>query len=76
MADDDDTTPQHWTDDDSAEFLTLDDVAVPMREQQIATLCALIPGERDETFTVVELGAGGGLLALAAGFPGDLAGAC
>ena len=65
MADDDDTTPQHWTDDDSAQFLTLDDVAVPMREQQIATLCALIPAERDEPFTAVELGAGGGLLALA-----------
>ena len=28
---------QHWTEDDSARFLTLDDVAVPMREQQIAT---------------------------------------
>ena len=65
MANDDDT-PQHWTEDNSAEFLTLDDVAVPMREQQIATLCALIPAERDETFTVVELGAGGGLLAQAA----------
>jgi SAM-dependent methyltransferase len=59
----DDTTPQHWSEDNSEQFLTLDDVAVPMREQQIATLCALIPAERDETFTAVELGAGGGLLA-------------
>lgn len=61
----DDTTPQHWSEDNSAQFLTLDDVAVPMREQQIATLCALIPAEHDETFTAVELGAGGGLLAQA-----------
>jgi tRNA (cmo5U34)-methyltransferase len=56
---------QHWTEDDSARFLTLDDVAVPMREQQIATLCALIPAQADEKFTAVELGAGGGLLARA-----------
>ena len=61
----DDTTPQHWSEDNSAQFLTLDDVAVPMREQQIATLVSLIPAERDETFTAVELGAGGGLLAQA-----------
>ena len=61
----DDTTQQHGSEDNSEQFLTLDDVAVPMREQQIATLCALIPAERDETFTAVELGAGGGLLAQA-----------
>jgi uncharacterized SAM-dependent methyltransferase len=61
----DDSAPQHWSEDNSALFLTLDDVAVPMREQQIATLCALIPAQADETFTAVELGAGGGLLARA-----------
>ena len=61
----DDTNASHWSEDNSAEFLSLNDVAVPMREQQIAMLCALIPAERDETFTVVELGAGGGLLARA-----------
>jgi len=61
----DDNVPQHWSEDDSARFLTLDDVAVPMREQQIATLGALIPARADETFTAVELGAGGGLLARA-----------
>ena len=61
----DDSAPQHWSEDDSARFLTLDDVAVPMREQQIATFCALIPAQADETFTAVELGAGGGLLARA-----------
>ena len=64
-SEDSDNTQQHWSEDDSARFLTLDDVAVPMREQQIATLCALIPAEADEVFTVVELGAGGGLLARA-----------
>jgi tRNA (cmo5U34)-methyltransferase len=61
----DDSSSQHWTEDNSALFLTLDDVAAPMREQQIATLCALIPADPDETFTAVELGAGGGLLARA-----------
>ena len=61
----DDSSSQHWTEDNSALFLTLDDVAAPMREQQIATLCALIPAQADETFTAVELGAGGGLLARA-----------
>jgi uncharacterized SAM-dependent methyltransferase len=61
----DDSAPQHWSEDNSALFLTLDDVAVPMREQQIATLCALIPARPDEAFTAVELGAGGGLLARA-----------
>ena len=61
----DDSASQHWSEDDSARFLTLDDVAVPMREQQIATLGALIPARADETFTAVELGAGGGLLARA-----------
>jgi len=61
----DDSASQHWSEDDSTRFLTLDDVAVPMREQQIATLSALIPAQADETFTAVELGAGGGLLARA-----------
>lgn len=64
-SDNSNNTQQHWSETDSARFLTLDDVAVPMRERQIATLCALIPAEADETFTVVELGAGGGLLARA-----------
>jgi tRNA (cmo5U34)-methyltransferase len=36
-----------------------------MREQQIATICALIPALPEETFTAVELGAGGGMLARA-----------
>lgn len=61
----DDMTSPHWSEDNSALFLTMDDVVAPMREQQIATLCALIPAQQDEAFTVVELGAGGGLLARA-----------
>jgi len=60
-----DTASPHWSEDNSTLFLSMDDVVVPMREQQIATLCALIPAQHDEAFTVVELGAGGGLLARA-----------
>jgi tRNA (cmo5U34)-methyltransferase len=60
-----DAAAPHWQESDSQLFLTLDDVVVPMREQQMAMLCALIPAQRDEAFNVVELGAGGGLLARA-----------
>lgn len=38
---------------------------MPSRDEQIATLCALIPARADEAFTAVELGAGAGVLARA-----------
>lgn len=60
-----DMASPHWSEDDSTRFLAMDDVVVPMREHQIATLCALIPAQADEMFNVVELGAGGGMLARA-----------
>jgi methylase of polypeptide subunit release factors len=40
-------------------------IAVPARRAQIEMLTGLIPAERGETFSVVELGAGEGLLARA-----------
>jgi tRNA (cmo5U34)-methyltransferase len=40
-------------------------IAVPARRAQVEMLIRLIPAEREETFTVVELGAGEGLLARA-----------
>jgi tRNA (cmo5U34)-methyltransferase len=52
-----------WTEADSEAFQALGDVVVPSRDEQIETLCALIPASADESFTAVELAAGGGALA-------------
>jgi tRNA (cmo5U34)-methyltransferase len=57
--------PRAWTETDSQRFLDDGAVFVPGREEQVATLRALIPGRADEVFTVAELGAGGGVLARA-----------
>jgi SAM-dependent methyltransferase len=54
-----------WTEDDSLLFVDLADVFVPSRDEQIATIASLVPAAEDETFTVVELAAGGGALAVA-----------
>jgi tRNA (cmo5U34)-methyltransferase len=54
-----------WTEEASDTFLQIAAVAVPSRQEQIATLCGLIPASADEAFTVVELAAGGGTLATA-----------
>src|SRR3954470_17189100 len=54
-----------WTEADSTRFIDDGAVFVPSREEQIATLCALIPARADDAFTVAELGAGAGVLARA-----------
>ena len=54
-----------WTEADSQRFIDDGAVFVPSREEQIATLCALIPARADEAFTVAELGAGAAVLARA-----------
>jgi SAM-dependent methyltransferase len=51
-----------WTEADSRAFVDDGAVFVPAREEQIATLCGLIPARADEAFTAAELGAGAGLL--------------
>jgi len=56
---------EHWTEDDSAVFVDMADMFVPSRDEQIMTMCQLIPASPDEAFTVVELGAGDGMLASA-----------
>lgn len=38
---------------------------MPARDEQIDTMCSLIPADAHETFTVVDLGAGEGILAQA-----------
>ncbi len=66
-----DAREEVWTEAASAKFIDMADVYVPMREEQVRTLVDLIPARADESFTVVELGAGGGALAGAvlAAFP-------
>jgi tRNA (cmo5U34)-methyltransferase len=54
-----------WTETDSRVFIDDGAVFVPGREEQIATLRALIPARADEAFIVAELGAGAGVLARA-----------
>src|SRR5258706_4876469 len=54
-----------WTEEASGTFLQIAAVAVPSRQEQIATLCGLIPAGAQDEFTVVELAAGGGTLATA-----------
>lgn len=60
-----------WSESDSQTYRKLAAVAVPEREEQMATILALLPFERDATFTAVELGSGEGYLseALLACFP-------
>ncbi|HLZ24306.1 MAG TPA: class I SAM-dependent methyltransferase [Ktedonobacterales bacterium] len=67
MSDSTDTsaTEMRWSEEDSSHFLDFDDVVVPRRAEQIATLCRLIPAQPEEPFTAVELAAGGGSLARA-----------
>ncbi len=60
-----------WSEENSANFIDLAEIFVPGRVEQTATLLDLIPAERDEAFTVVELASGEGVLAEAVmeGFP-------
>jgi tRNA (cmo5U34)-methyltransferase len=51
-----------WTEEDSKRYQELAAVAVPAREEQMATLLALLPFRRDEPFRAVELGCGEGFL--------------
>ena len=54
--------PDVWTETDSRDFLDLAETAVPAREEQTEALLALIPAERNETFALVDICAGEGLL--------------
>jgi len=60
-----DMTINHWSEDNSTDFLALGELFVPAREEQLAVLLDLLPADPAETFCVVELGAGGGELAQA-----------
>jgi len=60
-----------WTEEDSAIYRQLAQIAVPARVEQLATLLTLIPFAADAAYRVVELASGEGLLskAIAAAFP-------
>jgi tRNA (cmo5U34)-methyltransferase len=54
-----------WTEADSRTFLEIAPVAVPRRDEQIATILSLVPSAPDETCRIVEIGGGDGRLAAA-----------
>ena len=64
------TTPM-WQENESQVFLRYGHLFVPRREEQIETVCSLVPAKANDEFNVVELGAGDGALASAvmASFP-------
>ena len=52
----------NWTEEDSQVYQQLATIAVPARDEQIATIVALLPFGKDAEFSVVELGSGEGFL--------------
>jgi tRNA (cmo5U34)-methyltransferase len=52
-----------WSEDSSALYQQIAQIAVPARAEQIATLLTLIPFGKDERFRAVELASGEGFLA-------------
>src|SRR5919199_1158405 len=58
-------TPTTWSEEGSRLYREFAPVIVPDRDEQIATLLALLPFARDEPFRAVELGCGEGRLTFA-----------
>lgn len=58
-------TTNQWSEGDSARFIDYGELFVPTRGEQTATLLDLIPAHPDESFTIVELAPGEGVLAQA-----------
>ena len=60
-----------WTENDSSTYRTIAPVAVPRRQEMMATLVAAAPFTAEDAIRIVDLGAGDGHLAeaLLAGFP-------
>src|SRR5437868_6141157 len=51
-----------WSEDDSATWAAMADVAVPRRDEMLSALVALAPFGSGDTFRIVDIGAGDGLL--------------
>lgn len=58
-------TRNEWTEEDSKLYREIAAVAVPAREEQIATILTLLPFGQQDSFQAVELGCGEGALAFA-----------
>ena len=60
-----------WDEGTSATYRMLAEVAVPRREEQLATLLCLLPFGKNDSFRIVDLGCGEGVLeyALLSAFP-------
>lgn len=60
-----------WSEEDSVLYQEIASVAVPAREEQIATILTLLPSATGDRFRAIELGCGPGILsyALLDGFP-------
>jgi tRNA (cmo5U34)-methyltransferase len=54
-----------WTEDDTALYHEIAPVAVPARDEQVATILTLMPFSRDAPFRAVDLGCGTGVLSYA-----------
>ena len=54
-----------WTEDDSATYRAIAPIAVPRRDDMIATLVSAAPFAADQPIRILELGSGDGLLAAA-----------
>lgn len=52
----------NWSEEDSAIYQQLARIAVPDREEQVATITALLPFDRNAAFKLIELGSGEGFL--------------
>ena len=55
-----------WDESASATYRELAEVAVPRREEQLATLLCLLPFSKDDAFRLLDLGCGEGVLEFAA----------
>jgi tRNA (cmo5U34)-methyltransferase len=60
-----DQLPYDWTEEDSELYRQIAAVAVPAREEQIATLLALLPFDQLDSFHVLDLGCGEGTITFA-----------
>ncbi len=57
---------ENWSEEDSAVYRRIAEIAVPSREEQMAALLCLLPYSKSDAFRIVDLGCGEGVLDFAA----------